>query len=154
MKLKDYISKNKGKMVKVGMGSGFFFMGRIEASTDDYISSNDKSFIEQSEKRQKNREKEIKTVTKLLEEYFKLDKKEQKDMTLRNLCDRYVIASDGILKEKVYRKAYTPLLEREILQEYPSIQTNETYIFHVLILDGEEQGNYWLWDEWKSDHKD
>ena len=96
MKLKDYISKHKNEMAKIGMGSGFFFMGRLKDATEDYISSFDEEFIKESEKRQKGREKELKVVKKLLTEYFTSEKKAD-DVTLRNLCERYVIASDGIL---------------------------------------------------------
>ena len=43
-------------------------------------------------------------------------------------------------------------MEREIGKYYPSLQTNERYVFHILILDGDEQGKYWLYDEWLQDH--
>lgn len=151
MKLKDYIKKHQGEMAKIGMGSGFFFMGRLRDATEDYIATFDEQFVKDSERRQKNREKEMKQVRKLLKEHL-MEEKMHDDVTLRNLCDRYVSASDSALKEKIYRAKYVNVLEREISSKYPSLQTNERYVFHVLILDGDEQGKYWLYDEWLADH--
>lgn len=146
MILKDYIKKHRNEMVKIGMGSGFIWMGRLKDFDDRTIDSLNENLLNDSDKRLESRKKEAEKIRDQLKAYFKDG--ETNDSVLRNLCDSYVVYSDGIVEEKVYKANYIPIQDRQIRDKYNNVQTNERYIFHILILDGFERGGYWLWDEW------
>lgn len=151
MILKDYIKKHPGEMVKIGMKSGFWYMGRLGKLDDKFATNVDEQLKAESEKRKKKDEKQMKVMRKLLKEHFENEKMHD-DTTLRNLCDQYVVASDGAVDERVYLTKYTPLMEREIVAQYREVVSNEKYIWNFLILEGSETCKYYLYNEWLKDN--
>ena len=51
MILKDYIKKHPGEMVKIGMKSGFWYMGRLGKLDDKFATNVDEQLKVESEKR-------------------------------------------------------------------------------------------------------
>lgn len=153
MKLKDYILKHPKEMSKIGVTSGFFYMGRLNKLDEEYTKQIDEEFKEASNKRLKANEKQMKNVRKLLKEHFESEKMHD-DSTLRNLCDQYVAASDGAVNEKVYQAKYVPIIEREVTDTRKAVTNEGKYIWTLIELEGDETYRYYLYNEWLADHEE
>ena len=135
MKLRQRLKQ--GDILRIGFvgdrdrssGSGFIFCGRVDSKTKAYIS-----------KKSAEERKRLKAEFKRCEALAKTKKK-------------YV-------EEKEYYRArleaWVPWLDREILQDYPSLMNSEV---SIVLCEGDERGRFWLISEFyrsqcgKADYK-
>lgn len=114
--------------VKIGSKSGYVFCGKPTAIELHEI---DGYCIEKCEKSIESEKKELRVLVSELKE---LEKKIQNK-------------TQSLYKKQDALKARPHLLKRKVLDVYKSISEENTY---CMIVEGDEVGDYWTVDEYKS----
>lgn len=172
MKLIDELKANSGNMVKVGAMNAFFFIGsaddaitEIDKINDNYIRNYERS-IRFLDERIPNVEKDLRNAIDAAKKYVEASKnadeinKEHlaKALKLSRLTpDEIKAEAERIRKGYLHRrkrladhlKTAKRILDREVTESYNSILGDG----RILIVDGIEEGKYWLPDEYEADNK-
>lgn len=150
-KVSDIAERYKGKYIKIGAKSGFFFCGIVDDTFPDKLREFDTLFPKIAEKDLKVAEAKIRKIKATIEELeLKRDTRGLKDEELKRLTESLPkqLASVKATRDGhiLYLKEFTPLEDREVLDEYNSICFEE-FTDKIIIIDGKESGQYWLRSE-------
>lgn len=159
--LREYLRESNNN-VKIGAKGGFFWCGLPNEETsqvigalsdkykaeykkklDDvkrYLENFDKFWDNELRRRGTiaiNQQRDTPELMELIRKDWEIDKKRYKSEALDK---------KGFLT--TYVKGWKDLLDREIIDHYPSIDITEPNGTEIIIISGEEKGNYWTTKEY------
>ena len=162
--LREYLRESKNN-VKIGAKGGFFWCGVPNEETsqiigafsdkyhDEYKSKLEdvKNYLSKFEKvwdaelRRRgteiiNQKRDTPELMKIIHDEWEQDKRKAK---------LEAFEKKGFLT--AYLKEWKDLLDREIIDHYPSIDYTEPDGTEIVIIQGEEKGSYWTTKEFKND---
>lgn len=165
MTLREALEVAKGKEIRLGSGSSFIFIGKVENDTIEEIdgmSDEEKERLRQAREKNKHHrdtfdnfwvntskkrlnavvndsklDKVLENIQKELDK-IKTDKQRDWDLTL-----------DNIETYSMKIAQWVPYLDREIRDAYNSVENDDL----IILFEGDEGGKYWFKSEYEADKK-
>ena len=162
--LRETLEKLSGKQVKIGAkgGSGFYYCSSVHTDTlkeelhecNKWVIKTDKTMKDGLEKRFANLDKiykeRISAVKKASKENPEIDlKKSIQD--LKNACEREKVSIPKRIA-KLEELCTTHILDREVVEKYPSILPEEKGCT-IILVKGLEHGKYWTLEEYADEQE-
>lgn len=165
MTLREALEVAKGKEIRLGSGSSFVFIGKVDESTVEEI---DGLSDEEKERLRKTREEAkhhresfenywINTAKKRLNSIINGSKLENVVENIQKELDQIAIDKqrdwdltlDKIETYTMKVAQWVPYLDREIIDAYNSAENDDL----IILFEGDENGKYWFKSEYEADKK-